>query len=200
MISEAIIGGSFAIIGVVIGGLMSHLNDRIINRRKKTERAKYLAARVILFLEAFIHESAECIFEEEFDSEEGPNRNCKIPKIPDLPSVDWGSIDTILAFEILSIPNRTKFAKSSVSGLYQVADIDASIEERDQQFLQMSLDAANIIAVLSEKYNLYSNFNTSSWPLQQVIERSKKFNESEGKQIEFPRKIFSSLKPKDKAA
>ncbi len=200
MISEAIIGGSFAIIGVVIGGLMSHLNDHISNRRKKTERAKYLAARVILHLEDFIHETADCIFEKEIDPEEGPYRNCKTPKIPNLPSVDWGSISTNLAFEILSIPNRTKFAKSSVSGLWQVADIDTAIEERDQQFLQISLDAANIIAILAEKYSLYSNFNTGSWPLQQVIERSTKLNELGGKQIELPTKIFSSLKPKDKAA
>ena len=200
MMSEEITGGALAIAGVIIGGILSHINDYINKKRDKSERARHLAVRIIIYLEELIHECANCIFEEKLDSDDGPYRSFNTPTVPELPDVDWNSIDENLAFSILSIPNKAKFAKSSVYDLWQVADSDAAIEERDFHFIQMSIEAISIIEDLAQKYNFKSNQDLSNWPQKQLIIQAISFNKSSARKIQIPTRIHVNFNKMEEKA
>lgn len=148
--------GMFAIYGVVAGVALTWVGEFIRLGFERNRRARYLAIRSVIALDTFVGKCAEALTS---DPEVPPNTNpddvFDMPDTFQIPGdVDWTSISHDLAYRILSIPQRDTEAREAVSFIFRVADGAQASDTRDEYYIALGLDAANIANDLRNKYNL----------------------------------------------
>ncbi|WP_374765255.1 hypothetical protein [Yunchengibacter salinarum] len=149
--------GMFAIFGVVVGVVLTWLGEFIRQRCATKRRANYLAIRAVIALDAYV---GTCAAELESDSpfsdhNNNPDDNFDLPgkfQIPD--DVDWTSVSPAVAQRILEIPQRDAEARAAVSFIWRMADGGAACHTRDEHFLEIAHDAAQIADDLRSCYSL----------------------------------------------
>lgn len=148
--------GLYALLGAIVGGALTVGGDWMRNSNEKKARAQYLAIRCVIALETYISDCASALTN---DPEAPPGTNSndffEMPEqfqIPD--DVDWTSVPHNLSYRILSIPQRDSAARDAVRFILGVADESQARESRDEDFIKLGLDSAEIATELRRQYQL----------------------------------------------
>lgn len=149
--------GMVAIVGVIVGAILGWVGQYIHTRIERNRRARYLALRSSIALDAFVGSCATALSYDppECPPNTDPADNFDLPdkfQIPD--DVDWTSVPLSLSRRILEIPYADASAHETVAFYWRVADGSQAREARDEEFLKLGLNAVKIAAELRRSYKL----------------------------------------------
>lgn len=166
----------FAIGGVFLGGRLGWIGKYIRHRYTASQRAKYLAVRVIIALDRYVEKCAASLTEHDpdFPDDRNPDLNWNLPEKPTLPTdVDWTTLPVDLTYRVLEIPQRDAEAREAVIYAVDVADGDAGKNTMDEYFEKIALDAAACAIQLRSNYGLPQR-EYGDWNPEKIIKSYRK--------------------------
>ncbi len=157
LLSDGVVGGC-------IGAGLTWIAQASITRNERKRRALYLSIRSVIALDAFVSSCASAMTSDpEPEPGQDPDNYFDLPDQPMLPDdVDWTSISHDIAYRTLIIPQRDAEAKEAVKCICGVADGLAAKETRDEYYIPLGLEAANIAGELRTKFSLTGR-ETGRW-------------------------------------
>lgn len=164
------------LVGVFLGAVISLFGQWWAERRSRQRQASYLAIRVLCVLDEFVYECTEVADDQGMA---GPNDSYEPtkehdPNAPSFPNdVDWKSIDSALAYDILSLPHKINIAQRSIE-LAETRGED--FEEWQYQYVILGLDAANLAAKLRKECKIAGRDMASAID---TMEKVKKAHEAQ---------------------
>lgn len=186
----------FGFLGVLVGSFIPLLKELIVEKRMRTERAKYLAVRIICILDEYIDKCIEVIHDDGSYMGQASERDesgndiytpvVKLPAAPTFPDdVDWKSIDGALMYRILSLPNTVRGADNFIqwagSELAFPPYYEEAFEARQKGYAMLGLEAIDVTDVLRTVYKLpkkpLPTLNDEWNPKHILTEKLRKFEE-----------------------
>ena len=112
---------AWGLVGVVIGAILTSLNDWAMAGRTKKRLAEYAAVRIVCVLDRFVDQCLEAAIDdgEEVPSGESEYETQPSVKSPEVPAyaddIDWKSLNPEFVYNILSLPEKVMRAKRAVT-------------------------------------------------------------------------------------
>ena len=168
--------GLYAIVGVLIGGVLGWAGEYIRYRYTTRQRATYAAIRSVIALDRYVSKCALSLTESDPDypDDQDPDDNWNLPEKVVIPEdVDWSSLSSDLAYRILVIPQRDAEAREGVNFTYGVAGGAAAKQILDEYFEEIGLDAAKCAVKLRKNFRLREH-RYDKWNPVEVIRAYRK--------------------------
>lgn len=177
--------------GVIVGALLAPLIDLWRESRGRKRRASYLAIRVVCILDRFVEGCVDVSYdnggERDRDGYVSPQTpHPTLTKYSD--DIDWSSISSTMAFELLSLPNQIEAANQSIQ---YVADHDANppdyeevFEARQEQFSILGLEAIRLTRILRQQFSLPKTNHISYDPFRVLCEKKESIEKTRDRSTE----------------
>jgi hypothetical protein len=154
--------GAWALIGVLIGGSISIFKDWLMDNVAKKRKAKYLAVRVSIKLDALLDALINVQYDNGLDEGRWPDsgeREIHYKNISfDLGDLDvsWQSITPDLAYSILNVTSTLKDAWLLISAAYET-DGNSAFHEYKRVYKQIGIDVYALRKEIAIKYKIPEN-------------------------------------------
>ena len=161
-----------ALLGVIVGGLLSIAKDWWFENRKTKRNLEYLSIQVISELDQFIKKSYAVVIDDGLFQGGYDTDGCKAPQVS-LPkfnreSIDgiWKSLPTTLMYEIWSFPYEIEKSNEQIDNVIEYSSFPPEyievFKERYYQYSTLALKANQLRDDLSKLCNFPVNtFNGS---------------------------------------
>lgn len=183
--------GVAAFLGAVVGGVFGWVAQFVAHQYSSKKRAEYLAIRVVCELDEFVDMCAHVAMDsgEPFGPQDEPSTVTVAPAVPTFPDdLDWRSIDTKLAFAVLSFSNRLNAAERTIINVYYEYGPESGIGERQRQYAELGKAAFDLSRIFRNTYSLGPR-TFEGWSSEQAIEETlDKLNDARRKMQERFRK------------
>lgn len=169
--------------GVVVGAIMVWIKEWATAWQNRRRDAQYLVIRVVCILDEFID---RCVDTAQDDGklltgdsvDQKPEFYTDSPQLWAFPDdLNWKSIDTKLAYNLLTLRSEAEFVAKKIDFLTRYADMKWNNPEKRQiEYAQLGLKIFNITAVLREKYKIPDRDGMLSNPdciLQAIITKTQ---------------------------
>ena len=176
---EKIVIGLF---GVFLGFILNFVKDIFTARQTRKKEAEYLAIRMICIFESFMDGCAAVVGDDGLyhgqPDEDGYHRvQVKTPELDvELKDVNWKSFSPQLMYEILYFPSLVKEANNFISSKFEYSasppDFYEGFQERQYQYSNLGLRAAEITQKLRKQYNIPKN-HISNWDMVEYMLNEK---------------------------
>lgn len=203
---NAIISAASGLTGAAIGLTGIWLREVWTARRARASSANYLAIRVVCILDQYIRNCATVVGDDGTDMGQRDQEGClqvQVP-LPDPPSfptdIDWKSIDSILAYRLLSLPNDIRSADDLIEGANNIAlppDFDELFEEREKQYSALGLKVNKLAEELRARYQVPSRQELKVWEWNPIETLTEAARAVERKRIERIRRMEANPSPFD---
>ena len=168
-----------ALIGVVLGVLLSIFKDWLLQRGKTKKEYEYLTIRVACMLDRFISGCVDVVNDDgtsfgQYDAD-GYAQIQVTPPIfnPNELDVEWKSLPPTLMYEILNFPNRIEEANQAISSAFDYAasppGYDEGFEERQFQYSQLGIYASKLATKLRNFSKLPAYEASENWDPNKIM-------------------------------
>jgi len=153
----------FTLIGVVLGAVLTWLQNYWTKKGETQKNAKYLAIRIIPILNQYLQACVDVVKDDGLYNGQRTNDGClnpqiKTPSAPVYPNdVDWKSIDDDLMFELLSFPSQIADGNQNIKFAWEITgppDYEEWFDERIFYYTQFGLIAYRLSVDLSKAYGI----------------------------------------------
>ena len=154
----------WALVGVIVGSVLTTLKDVYLDRRKQSRDARYAALRLVAIFELY---AEACLEVARDDGEMVPSGNgwderepvVDRPLLGALPQdIEWKALDVNLTYRVLRFPVRVAEGERSIQFMFsEVAgppDYDEGFEERQIQYAELGLEARKLADDLRRTHKL----------------------------------------------
>lgn len=166
----------FGLLGVIIGAMITWLQQYWTNKQDITKKARYLAIRVVCILDKYIENCVEVVTDDGLCDGQRTKEGYLVPQVdlPDIPvfpdDIDWKSISYDLMYQILSFPSDIEAADNKIAVITEYAafppDYEELFEERVFQYSQLGLKVYELTKKLRKTYQIpdrnYKHWNPVS--------------------------------------
>lgn len=194
----------FGLLGVALGAFLAIFKDVLFKRSERKRNANYLAIRVVSLLDEFINGCVAVIFDDgtyhgQRDEDGYRRAQVSTPEIAPLNlDVDWKSIQPILMYEILSLPNLKSEADIQISGSSEYSasppDFEEFFEERQSQYSELGLKAIKLATKLRKQHSIPENTYKNFSPAEEMIKCKSEVLHIRSQRAEYQAKMFKGLK------
>ncbi len=169
----------YGLFGVGLGAVLSFLWEWLRAKSENAKRAKYLAVRVTHLLDDFVDQLA-LVSRDDGYLGEPRDQACSssdFPEAPEFPDdVDWQSVDTQRAYDILSLENRVAVAKNVIARASDNAfppDFEEAFDERMEQAANLGSFAVSLADSLRRDYGLPEKADAhNDWGAKNTLSKS----------------------------
>ena len=177
----------FGLLGVLIGAIIPWVREAWVERRRRTNRARYLAIRVVCTLDRFVETCVEIVQDDGLAFGQRDQDGCLRPQVslpdrleyPD--DVDWQSIRHELMYDLLSLPewvvrsNRTiQFIANEIAA---PPDYDEAFEAQHEEYATLGIQAFELAATLRRTYGLPERTKDGWDPLTYLKQEKRKIGD-----------------------
>ena len=147
----------WGLIGVFVGFMLNVAKDLLLEGRRRSREAQFLAARVIPILDDFVDDCLSVVSDDGLCQGQRDNDGCLSPQVhaPELltlpTDVNWRSIDHKLMLDLLALPSQLKTAHSVISA---VSEYEAGPPDYEEFFAERKLQFGRLgerVAKLADK-------------------------------------------------
>ncbi|MFG1350127.1 hypothetical protein [Xanthobacter autotrophicus] len=183
-------GPFWALIGVIVGSLLTTVKDVFLDRRNQTRLATYAAIRIVCVLDLF---TEGCLSVATDGGEDRPQPHGQAEREPTVDEpvlgpfasdIDWKSLSPEMAYKILIFPSKIDEAERSIHFAFDMIggppDYAEGFEERQIQYAELGLAAIEITNELRERYSIAPLSNESpDWgPAKRLPEIKNRIDQS----------------------
>lgn len=146
----AIIG----LVGVALGVLLGILKDWLLHEAKRKKDYEYLAIRVACELDRFVYRCVDIVHDDgtylgQYDKDGQARIQVQAPEFNPLDlDVDWKSLPSNLAYEILNLPIKIEIADDAISRIRDAVAMppfyDEMFEARHLNYCDLGLQALEL--------------------------------------------------------
>lgn len=150
---------STGVISAMANAVLGTAKELFFGADKRRRDAAYLALRLVVTLDTYVHECAEQLFTNDHafhpEGEEFPLIDGTLPKLAELPADGdaWRAFNSALAAQCLAFPNRIAEGQAQIREISEY-DEQQAFEEVEEQLLQLALGAATITGKISYRYKI----------------------------------------------
>jgi hypothetical protein len=172
----------YALIGIALGSLLGAVlgtvRELYAEYRSKKHEAEYLAIRIVCILESFLEGCAAVVRDDGlYYGQRNPDGVLRplisTPRLEfDLKDSNWKSLPLNIMFEVLYFPSQVSVANNLIDSIFEhVAtppDYDEGFEERQYQYSELGLKAADLSTRIRKKYKLPQR-HVGDWDVVEFI-------------------------------
>lgn len=181
----------WALIGVIVGSLLTTAKDVFLDLRNQKRLATYAAIRIVCVLDNFVEGCLNVAIDEGENrlQPHGQNEREFAVEVPILEAfsddIDWKALDPAVSYNILSFPVKIDEANRAISFVFDMIsgppDYDEGFEERQFRYTELGLAAIAIANELRRKHGISARtYDCDEWSpakrlpdIKAKIERSR---------------------------
>ncbi|WP_020405957.1 hypothetical protein [Hahella ganghwensis] len=193
----------YALIGVVVGILLTWLKDWLTQKAKNRKDSEYLCIQVACLLDRFVSACYDVVCDDGLyhgqPDEKGYSRvQVVTPSFePEKLEVNWKSIPTNLLYEVLSYPLHIESSNSAIDSTFEYVagppDFSEGFEERQFRYAELGVKASEL-AIKLRKYGGLPEKESEDWdPIQHMKDKVIQIKERREKRYQQQEKMFQTL-------
>lgn len=197
---EAIIG----LVGVIVGASIAWAQTWWAHKQEQKKSANYLAIRVVNTLRQYLYKCWLVAEDDGLSQGQRDSDGCLVPqatdpgpiKYPD--DIDWKSIDSKLAYQLLSLPQKAEFAERAIAAAIEFSsgppDYEEVFEERYLQYSMIGLTVLSLENELCKTYAIPKENSLENWNPSEVFRKAiQNVEKAQVERAESQRRIMDEL-------
>ena len=197
---EAVIG----LVGVIVGASITWMQTWWTHKQEQEKSANYLAIRVVNTLRQYLYKCWLVAEDDGLSQGERDPDGCLVPQAKDPgpihypEDIDWKSIDSKLAYQLLTLPQMAESAERAIAGSIEFGsgppDYEEVFEERHLQYSMIGLKVLFLESELCKVYKIPKENSLEEWDPSAAFQKTiQSIENAQIERTESQRKMMDEL-------